>query len=148
MATAGAGLGIWIAVTQQELTGFPHSIIGLIVWPLLCFQPIVGWIHHYIIGRERRNTWIGGVHRWFGRFLILLGAINGGLGLQLSANTIAGEIAYGVIAGTMFLLYVGVDVMACASERRKEKGKQIQESGPRSPDKTTNVDADMFEVKV
>ena len=88
------------------------------------------------------------MHRWFGRFLILLGAINGGLGLQLSANTIAGEIAYGVIAGTMFLLYVGVDVMACASERRKEKGKQIQESGPRSPDKTTNVDADMFEVKV
>lgn len=45
---------------------------------------------------------------WYGRVLILLAVINGGLGLQLSENTVKGEIAYGVIAGVMFLLYLAV----------------------------------------
>lgn len=32
--------------------------------------------------------------------------INGGLGLQLAANSRAGEIAYGVVAGIMGVIYV------------------------------------------
>lgn len=55
--------------------------------------------------------------------LILLGAINGGLGLQLSANTTSGEIAYGVIAGVVFVIYVVVDVMAIKNDKRKSKGE-------------------------
>jgi hypothetical protein len=40
--------------------------------------------------------------------LIICGVINGGLGLQLAANSPNGNIAYGVVAGAMFILYVVV----------------------------------------
>jgi hypothetical protein len=36
---------------------------------------------------------------------MLCGIINGGLGLQLAANTKKGEIAYGVVAGVMAVVY-------------------------------------------
>jgi hypothetical protein len=38
--------------------------------------------------------------------IVLLGIVNGGLGLQLAANTTAGEIAYGVVAGVVGLGYI------------------------------------------
>jgi len=37
---------------------------------------------------------------------MLCGIINGGLGLQLAANTKKGEIAYGVVAGVMAVVYM------------------------------------------
>lgn len=36
--------------------------------------------------------------------------INGGLGLMLSDNTVKGEIAYGVVAGVMWLTWMAVAV--------------------------------------
>jgi len=36
---------------------------------------------------------------------MILSVINGGLGLQLAANTKNGEIAYGVVAGVVALAY-------------------------------------------
>jgi hypothetical protein len=36
---------------------------------------------------------------------MILGVINGGLGLKLAANSKNGEIAYGVVAGVVALLY-------------------------------------------
>ena len=38
------------------------------------------------------------------------GMINGGLGLMLSGNTVKGEIAYGVVAGVMWLTWMAVAV--------------------------------------
>ena len=73
---------------------------------------------------HRRTFWAWG-HIWFGRTLLILGAINGGLGLQLSANTIKGEIAYGVIAGVVFLFYllvVGVSYL-------RKRGRAAQGEG-------------------
>ena len=40
-----------------------------------------------------------------------LAVINGGLGLKLAANTRGGEIAYGVVAGVVALIYVIVVVL-------------------------------------
>ena len=54
-----------------------------------------------------------------------MGVINGGLGLQLSANTVSGEIAYGVIAGVLFLFYVAVVLI---SEMRA-RGRKLGETG-------------------
>ncbi len=60
--------------------------------------------------------------------LIVLAVINGGLGLQLSDNTIKGEIAYGVVAGVMFLLYLAVLGVAYW---RKGDGSRKEEDGLR-----------------
>ena len=48
------------------------------------------------------------IHVWLGRIAVTLGIINGGLGLRLSDNTTKGEIAYGVIAGLVWVGWVAV----------------------------------------
>lgn len=41
---------------------------------------------------------------------MILGVVNGGKGLQLAANSKGGEIAYGVVAGVVGLVYILVAV--------------------------------------
>jgi len=41
---------------------------------------------------------------------MILAVVNGGLGLKLAANTKHGEIAYGVVAGVIALVYALVVV--------------------------------------
>lgn len=109
VALAAFGLGAWLAtVSGQWSAGNGHPIIGTIVIGLLILQPVLSYVHHVIYAKEHRRTFWITAHIWYGRALLVLGVINGGLGLQLSDNTVKGEIAYGVIAGVMFLLYVAV----------------------------------------
>jgi len=109
VAITGMGIGIWLAVTEGYLKSVTaHPIIGLVVVFALIFQPILGLIHHSLYRKTSRRTFWAVAHVWFGRALIILGVINGGLGLQLSANTTSGMIAYGVIAGVVFLIYLAV----------------------------------------
>ncbi|MCJ1358085.1 MAG: hypothetical protein MMC33_008083 [Icmadophila ericetorum] len=153
IATAGVGLGIWIAITTQQLD-MVHPIIGLVVFALLVlFQPIGGLLHHLIIRKsvERSQTFIGESHKWLGRVLILLGAINGGLGLQLSANTTGGEIAYGVVAGVVFIIYVIVDVVTINKDKRTNKGEKGEKmispsTGMRSPTTNGSIDGSAMHV--
>ena len=96
-----------------------HPIIGITVVALILFQPIFGLSHHYVFVRTARRTFWATVHVWLGRALITLGIINGGLGLQLSDNTRAGEIVYGIVAALVALVYVTVVVLM---GRRKNSG--------------------------
>ncbi|TKA37195.1 hypothetical protein B0A49_13458, partial [Cryomyces minteri] len=85
VALAAFGLGIWLALlTNQLVTPNGHSIIGIIVIGALLFQPIGGFLHHYLYVKYQRPTAVGKSHRWIGRVFIILGTINGGLGLQLA----------------------------------------------------------------
>ena len=81
-------------------------------------QPVLGRLHHSQYTRLGKRTSLAPSHVWLGRGLLLLGVINGGLGLQLANNTKKGEIAYGVVAGVFFLLYIAVVVVF--SRRSKE----------------------------
>ena len=60
-----------------------------------------------------------------------LGIINGGLGLQLSGNTVKGKIAYAVIAGVIWLVWLAVAVMSHFSTKgaRGETGEKISKNG-------------------
>lgn len=111
LALAAFGLGAWMATVSGAWTASNgHPILGTIIIALLLLQPVLGYVHHrlYIVHRKGGRTAWGVAHVWYGRLLIVLAVINGGLGLQLSDNTIKGEIAYGVVAGVMFLLYLAV----------------------------------------
>ncbi|KAL8854535.1 MAG: hypothetical protein Q9221_000570 [Calogaya cf. arnoldii] len=108
-ALAAFGLGAWMATVSGAWTASNgHPILGTIIIALLLLQPVLGYVHHRIYIRRKGRTAWGISHVWYGRMLILLAVINGGLGLQLSDNTIKGEIAYGIIVGVMFLLYLAV----------------------------------------
>ena len=78
-------------------------------------------MHHLGYKRHRQRTIVSHGHIWLGRILITLGMINGGLGLLLSNNASRGEcIAYGVIAGLVWLLWV---ILAAFGERRRSQAR-------------------------
>jgi len=102
---ASMGMGVWMAVMTDALDT-AHAVIGLVVVGCLLVQPITGLTHHLLwkcSGRPNPATYF---HIWWGRAIITLGIINGGLGLQLSGNTTKGEIIYGVVAGVIWSLWV------------------------------------------
>jgi hypothetical protein len=127
---AAAGLGIYLATNLKLLTNH-HPIIGMILLGLLFFQPFFGLLHHSAYKKKQKRTLISHVHIWEGRLTIILGMINGGLGIKLAGNVRTGyKIAYGVVAGLMGLCYLITVVFgevkrrktALPMESREEKG--------------------------
>ncbi|KAH7081047.1 hypothetical protein FB567DRAFT_532356 [Paraphoma chrysanthemicola] len=122
------GLGVWMVNNLPiNLLDTYHPIIGIVVFVLLFFQPILGFVHHAKYKKHSRRTiWSYG-HLWLGRVVITLGMINGGLGLLLASDAPTftafrpsrGQIiAYGVVAGVMWLLWVAAAVIG---ERRRSR---------------------------
>lgn len=63
--------------------------------------------------------------------MILLGIINGGLGFQLTGNTSA-YVPYGIVAGIVCLIYIGVVVFAwyrSGTPKDPEDEKNFQQRG-------------------
>ncbi|KAF2873974.1 hypothetical protein BDV95DRAFT_317660 [Massariosphaeria phaeospora] len=124
---AAFGIGIWLVNgIPIRLIDHYHPVIGIIVFCLLFFQPILGLVHHYKFKKyNRRTIWSYG-HLWLGRIVITLGMINGGLGMLLATETgyfvpSKGQIAaYGVVAGVMWLLWVAAAVVG---ERRRARAR-------------------------
>lgn len=123
MVLASMGMGVWIAVTTQQLDT-THAIIGLVVVGCLLVQPVTGLTHHLLYKRTGQANVATYPHIWWGRAVVTLGIINGGLGLQLSANTTKGEIAYGVVAGFMWLLWMVVIIISFRKSRKPALGKE------------------------
>ncbi|PVI01193.1 hypothetical protein DM02DRAFT_362727 [Periconia macrospinosa] len=127
--TAAFGIGVWIVSrVPVDLISSYHPIIGIIVFALLFFQPILGLLHHFAYKKYRRRTvWSYG-HLWLGRIVITLGMINGGLGLLLASETgfyapSRGQIiAYGIVAGFMWLMWV---LASIAGERRRARSRRV-----------------------
>lgn len=122
VALAGMGLGIYLAVRPSYIIDVYHPVIGLVVIGLLTLQPVLGTLQHKVWRQEgRRSVW-GLAHAWLGRVVLTLAIINGGLGLRLAGNTRGGEIAYGVVAGLVWVAW-----MAVASRAEVKKARE----GPR-----------------
>ncbi|KAK5949786.1 hypothetical protein OHC33_009175 [Knufia fluminis] len=137
------GLGIYLVRSLSygpySMWSDPHTKLGIAILVLAFFQPILGLIHHSLY--KRRVTAVkqgntskmpgrtapGYAHLWLGRILIVLGMINGGLGLRLASNSpFEGNgkpkaIAYGVGAAVMFILYVAFVILG---ERRRTKERK------------------------
>ncbi|KAK6515266.1 hypothetical protein TWF506_007609 [Arthrobotrys conoides] len=132
MAFTGMGLGIWLGLNVRYLD-YLHTIIGFAVMASLVIQPIIGLIHHIRYKKVKRSTWWGFVHRWYGRVIVVLGIVNGGLGLLLAENTRAGEIAYAVVAGLAGFTYLMVVVQWIFRTRAVEKSLKKQKKDYMEP---------------
>ncbi|KAF2683780.1 hypothetical protein K458DRAFT_478149 [Lentithecium fluviatile CBS 122367] len=126
--TAAFGIGIYIVQNVPiNLLDHYHPIIGIVVFVLLFFQPILGLIHHFQFQKNHRRTFWSYGHLWLGRIVITLGIINGGLGLLFATETgfFAPSrdqiIAYGVVAGIMWLLWVAAIVVGGRRRARANK---------------------------
>lgn len=126
---AAAGLGIYIAKSLDLLMNH-HPIIGITLLALLFFQPLFGLLHHTSYKKVQRRTFISHLHIWEGRVAIILGMINGGLGIQIAGNVKKGYIiAYAVVAGVMGLVYLATVVFG---EVKRRNGSRTGESnGPK-----------------
>jgi hypothetical protein len=102
----------------------------VVVVSLLAVQPILGWFHHLDFRKNRKPGILRFVHVWYGRILIILGIINGGLGLQLSGDTTgAFLIAYVVVTGVLALEYVASFAFGIF-RRRKQAQAQLDDAKP------------------
>ncbi|KAL3425725.1 integral membrane protein [Phlyctema vagabunda] len=117
IAIVAMGLGIWLADAGNQLKS-SHAIIGLVVVGSLVMQPITGLMHHILFKRHGSgpNTFTF-LHLFWGRAMITLGIINGGLGLRLSDNSKSGKIAYGIVAGVMWVAWMASIVVSMMKKR-------------------------------
>lgn len=144
---AAVGMGIWLirALPFADFWDDPHPRLGLALLGLTIIQPFFGFIHHSMFKKNATKfqsgeittspgrTIPGYIHLWLGRCLIILGMINGGLGIRLANTqhmqtqsvTNKAAIGYGVVAGVMFLLYVGITI--AFEVRRRGSTGQIQQ---------------------
>lgn len=114
---AAAGLGIWIT-DSEDFWSDAHPIIGIVLLGLLAYQGFAGLYHHKKIQKTGRRTWISYSHIWIGRIAIILGMINGGLGISLAGDVEDRYvIAYGVVAGVMGVLYIASAVYGLRDSR-------------------------------
>ncbi|RMJ25535.1 integral membrane protein [Aspergillus sp. HF37] len=113
LLTAGFGMGVNMAKKLGVIYDHPakhHTLFGTVLFALFWVQPFFGLAHHFLFIKKHSRTAVSHVHIWYGRALFIMAIVNGGLGLHLAAlfghRTVAGEIAYGVVAGFVGLLYV------------------------------------------
>lgn len=91
----------------------------------LFLQPVFGFLHHSLFKKYQARTFWSYAHIWLGRAVVTLGIINGGLGFQLAdtmnLSSRPGMIAYSVIAGIVWLVWVIAIVLG---EARRKKARR------------------------
>lgn len=102
---AAAGLGIFMAKGKNYMNE-PHAILGILLLAILFFMPALGVGHHKAYKKVQKRTLWSYSHIFAGRGIVILGMINGGLGLRLASAERSHAIAYGVFAGLMGVAYI------------------------------------------
>ncbi|KAH7368993.1 hypothetical protein B0T11DRAFT_69157 [Plectosphaerella cucumerina] len=118
---AAFGLGVVYARDHGYLFKQSHTILGTVVVALITIQPLTGLVHHNHYKKHGGRNAVSHSHIWFGRIVLALGIINGGLGMQLASSSNAWVIAYSVIAALMTVLYIGAIVFKRMRSPRAER---------------------------
>ncbi|OLN88565.1 hypothetical protein CCHL11_01979 [Colletotrichum chlorophyti] len=133
-------LGKWIGHAVWQTVAFilmwlflqTHTILGTVVVALLAIQPFLGYAHHAYYKKFQTRGVISHVHVWYGRILMLLGIINGGLGLELASSPRSYVIAYSVVAAVVGVAWIGAsvwgDMRKSAASTRRIKHESSHES--------------------
>ena len=96
-----------------------HPILGILLFLVLFFQPILGALHHVGFKNKGRRGLASYLHIWLGRIIITLGMVNGGLGVYISGNVSDGQIwAYALLAGIVWIIWM---ICALAGEVRRAR---------------------------
>ena len=85
-------------------------------------MPVLGFIHHAKFKKYRRRTAVSHVHIWLGRFLVILGIVNGGLGLHQSGANHDIKVGYAIVAavsGSLWVFFAVLGEIRKSRERRQ-----------------------------
>ncbi|KAF8427895.1 hypothetical protein EV426DRAFT_529278, partial [Tirmania nivea] len=134
LAIVGFSLGIYTSEQNGTHWTADHQKLGVAIMVLFFLQAPMGYIHHVnYVATGKRQLW-SHAHIWNGRLVMLLGIVNGGLGLDLAGikrKSFGGKvdkkwvIAYSVVAGIVGSLYIGGLVgKALIGETRERRGNK------------------------
>jgi hypothetical protein len=102
----GFGLG-YVAARRMGMGFIPtHNKLGTVAVALMGIQPILGWLHHQYYLKHTQRGLISHAHIWYGRALMLMGIVNGGLGIELAEGGTDITVAYCVLAAVFVIVYV------------------------------------------
>ena len=87
---------------------------------LLVFQPILGYVHHLKYKRYHAPSPYTHAHVWFGRVIVSAGLIDGLLGCLLAGKGTGTIVAYCVVAGGVWVIWILVVIFA--AKRQKKSG--------------------------
>lgn len=130
MLLSGMGVGIYLGIATGKIHEY-HPIIGfIVVGGILLFQPVMGLYAHLSLHKTGVKSKFAYIHRWWGRLLVILGIINGGLGFMLAGIgspgvPVGAVIAYSIIAGVVVSVYLLV--VAFRSIYPPKKGSSVEE---------------------
>ncbi|KAF4332340.1 hypothetical protein FBEOM_13863 [Fusarium beomiforme] len=116
----GFGIGKVAADRDGDWFHEPHVVLGTIVCVLMIVQPVLGWMHHRNYVKYQRRTTISYGHIWYGRGIMIVGIINGGIGLQLSGASTGLIAAYSVVGIIVSAIYAAGAVRKMFQLKRKQ----------------------------
>jgi Eukaryotic cytochrome b561 len=125
---AGFGMGVWTSIIHTEVFTDPHTVLGTVITGFLFLQPTLGYLHHRYFVEKGTRSWWTRAHVWFGRAILVMAVANGGYGIQYANNSPNGEIGYGVAAGVVGVVYIGLTVVWYLRRTRGEK-REVEEVG-------------------
>ncbi|KAI1328312.1 iron reductase domain protein [Xylariaceae sp. FL0255] len=130
IAFAGMWVGFAFGILLSQRTGIyfsaTHTILGTVVVVLFGLQPIGGYLHHRHYLKHQARGAISHAHIWYGRALIILGIINGGLGLQLAGAGHGLVIGYSVVASVAYTAYIASAIWGEYKRRRNTSSSRQQ----------------------
>jgi predicted lipid-binding transport protein (Tim44 family) len=86
---------------------------------------MLGWLHHsHFIANGSRGH-VSYAHIWWGRILLALGVINGGVGLQMVGEKQSIIVAYSVISAIIFTAWIAVKAMRFFGTSKEGQHKQL-----------------------
>ncbi|KAL6707287.1 hypothetical protein ACN47E_004275 [Coniothyrium glycines] len=134
------GLGLYYGIIDNYMHE-AHPIIGIVLFAFMLFQPLFGWLHHkrfLIIGARSISSYS---HIWIGRIAIILGMINGGLGMKLASVSTAYIIVYSVFAGVLGVAYLAAIVWGEMMRKRRpaSSDNEILESKENATDQRPSM---------
>lgn len=100
----------------------PHVQLGTAVVVLMILQPVLGWWHHRNYVAYAKRTAASYLHIWYGRALLVLGIVNGGIGLQLTRAETAYTVGYILVCVVATTGYAASMFWKASKSTRREKG--------------------------
>jgi H+/Cl- antiporter ClcA len=112
LAVVGGGIGIYLSSMFNKSKSYnsSHQILGLLAIGFMFVQWILGFWHHHLYRKTQQTSRYGPIHRWFGRGVMVLAIVTGGIGLTWSYASTRVVIGY-VIAVVVLMVAVIVSLV-------------------------------------
>lgn len=114
----------------------------------MILQPVFGYLHHMHFVKNQKRGVISYVHIAYGRALMLMGVVNGGLGLQLADESMSLVVAYAIVAAVVFVIYAVAKGFTSFKKRRHSGGPSAVRGtrGVRIPDRNKESSSEGVEL--